>query len=157
MEVLAPTPEHPIILNLPATVEAATPNIYADQVEYFIRNLPNRESAVISLHTHNDRGTGVAAAELALMAGHCPSKGSYVSTSPPFGPLGHACQGELQLHDTASVPGGHVAVTSVSAQCAELRTCANSLENPELQVAFALHPPPPIRLVQVHLPVSGST
>ncbi len=69
MEVLAPTPDHPIILNLPATVEAATPNIYADQVEYFIRNLPNRESAVISLHTHNDRGTGVAAAELALMAG----------------------------------------------------------------------------------------
>ena len=69
MEVLAPTPEQPIILNLPATVEAATPNIYADQVEYFIRNLPNRESAVISLHTHNDRGTGVAAAELALMAG----------------------------------------------------------------------------------------
>ncbi|QZD89839.1 2-isopropylmalate synthase [Qipengyuania aurantiaca] len=69
MEVLAPTPEHPIILNLPATVEAATPNIYADQVEYFIRNLPKRESAVISLHTHNDRGTGVAAAELALMAG----------------------------------------------------------------------------------------
>ncbi|MEE4154111.1 MAG: 2-isopropylmalate synthase [Erythrobacter sp.] len=69
MEVLAPTPEHPIILNLPATVEAATPNIYADQIEYFCRNLPNRESAVISLHTHNDRGTGVAAAELGLMAG----------------------------------------------------------------------------------------
>ncbi|MEO1048301.1 MAG: 2-isopropylmalate synthase [Pseudomonadota bacterium] len=69
MEVLAPTPEKPIILNLPATVEAATPNIYADQIEYFCRNLPNRESAVISLHTHNDRGTGVAAAELGLMAG----------------------------------------------------------------------------------------
>ncbi len=69
MQVLAPTPEHPIILNLPATVEAATPNIYADQIEYFCRNLPNRESAVISLHTHNDRGTGVAAAELGLMAG----------------------------------------------------------------------------------------
>jgi 2-isopropylmalate synthase len=69
MEVLAPTPERPIILNLPATVEAATPNIYADQIEYFGRNLPNRESAVISLHTHNDRGTGVAAAELGLMAG----------------------------------------------------------------------------------------
>ncbi len=69
MDVLAPTPEHPIILNLPATVEAATPNIYADQIEYFIRNLPRRDSAVISLHTHNDRGTGVAAAELALMAG----------------------------------------------------------------------------------------
>jgi 2-isopropylmalate synthase len=69
MEVLQPTPEHPIILNLPATVEAATPNIYADQIEYFCRNLPNRKSAVISLHTHNDRGTGVAAAELGLMAG----------------------------------------------------------------------------------------
>jgi len=69
MEILAPTPDKPIILNLPATVEAATPNIYADQIEYFCRNLPNRESAVISLHTHNDRGTGVAAAELGLMAG----------------------------------------------------------------------------------------
>ncbi|MED5546523.1 2-isopropylmalate synthase [Novosphingobium decolorationis] len=69
MEVLQPTPENPIILNLPATVEAATPNIYADQIEYFCNNLPNRESAVISLHTHNDRGTGVAAAELGLMAG----------------------------------------------------------------------------------------
>ena len=69
MQVLQPTPENPIILNLPATVEAATPNIYADQIEYFCRNLPNRESAVISLHTHNDRGTGVAAAELGLMAG----------------------------------------------------------------------------------------
>jgi 2-isopropylmalate synthase len=69
MAILQPTPEHPIILNLPATVECATPNVYADQIEYFCRNLPNRESAVISLHTHNDRGTGVAAAELGLMAG----------------------------------------------------------------------------------------
>ncbi len=69
MDVLRPTPDHPIILNLPATVEAATPNIYADQIEYFCRNLPNRDSAIISLHTHNDRGTGVAAAELGLMAG----------------------------------------------------------------------------------------
>lgn len=69
MDVLQPTAERPIILNLPATVEAATPNIYADQIEYFCQNLPNREAAVISLHTHNDRGTGVAAAELGLMAG----------------------------------------------------------------------------------------
>jgi 2-isopropylmalate synthase len=69
MEVLRPTPERPLILNLPATVEAATPNIYADQIEYFCRNIPNRDSVVISLHTHNDRGTGVAAAELGLMAG----------------------------------------------------------------------------------------
>jgi 2-isopropylmalate synthase len=69
MEVLQPTVDHPIILNLPATVEASTANIYADQIEYFCRNLPNRDRAVISLHTHNDRGTGVAAAELGLMAG----------------------------------------------------------------------------------------
>ena len=69
MEVLRPTPDAPIILNLPATVECATPNVYADQIEWFIRNLPHREAAIISLHTHNDRGTGVAAAELGLMAG----------------------------------------------------------------------------------------
>lgn len=69
MDVLQPTAERPIILNLPATVECATPNVYADQVEYFGRHIPNREAVVISLHTHNDRGTGVAAAELGLMAG----------------------------------------------------------------------------------------
>ena len=69
MDVLRPTAADPIILNLPATVECATPNVYADQIEWFIRNLPNRDAAVISLHTHNDRGTGVAAAELGLMAG----------------------------------------------------------------------------------------
>jgi 2-isopropylmalate synthase len=69
MDVLQPTVDRPIILNLPATVECATPNVYADQVEWFCRNLPNRDAAVISLHTHNDRGTGVAAAELGMMAG----------------------------------------------------------------------------------------
>lgn len=69
MDVLRPKPDRPLILNLPATVEAATPNIYADQIEYFCRHIPNRDSVVISLHTHNDRGTGVAAAELGLMAG----------------------------------------------------------------------------------------
>jgi 2-isopropylmalate synthase len=69
MGILKPTPEKPLILNLPATVEAATPNIYADQIEYFGRNIPNRDSVVISLHTHNDRGTGVAATELGLLAG----------------------------------------------------------------------------------------
>ena len=69
MEVLRPTKDAPIILNLPATVECATPNVYADQIEWFGRNIPNRDAVVISLHTHNDRGTGVAAAELGLMAG----------------------------------------------------------------------------------------
>jgi len=63
------TPEAPVIINLPSTVEMATPNIYADQVEWFARNFSKRDSVVISLHTHNDRGTGIAATELALMAG----------------------------------------------------------------------------------------
>ncbi len=69
MEVWEPTPEKPIVLNLPDTVEVAMPNVYADQVEWFCRNLKNRDSAIISLHTHNDRGTGVAATELGLLAG----------------------------------------------------------------------------------------
>ena len=69
MDVLRPTPDKPLILNLPATVEAATPNIYADQIEWFGRHIRDRDSVVISLHPHNDRGTGVAAAELGLMAG----------------------------------------------------------------------------------------
>ncbi|MEO7466579.1 MAG: 2-isopropylmalate synthase [Sphingobium limneticum] len=69
MEILQPTPERPLILNLPATVECATPNIYADQIEWICRNISRRDSVVISLHTHNDRGTGVAAAELGIMAG----------------------------------------------------------------------------------------
>jgi 2-isopropylmalate synthase len=69
MDVLMPTPEKPIIFNLPATVECATPNIYADQIEWFGRNIPTRDAVIISLHTHNDRGTGVAATELGLLAG----------------------------------------------------------------------------------------
>lgn len=69
MEVMEATPENPIILNLPSTVECSTPNGYADQIEYFCRNMKNRDAAVISLHPHNDRGEGVAATELALMAG----------------------------------------------------------------------------------------
>ena len=64
-----PTPADPIILNLPATVEATTPNLYADQVEWLHNNVNQRDSVIISLHPHNDRGTGVAAAELGLMAG----------------------------------------------------------------------------------------
>jgi 2-isopropylmalate synthase len=64
-----PSPDNPIILNLPDTVEVAMPNVYADQIEWFCKNLKNRKTAIISLHTHNDRGTGTAATELALLAG----------------------------------------------------------------------------------------
>jgi 2-isopropylmalate synthase len=69
MDVWQPTPEHKMILNLPDTVEVAMPNVYADQIEWMCRNIKNRDSLVISLHTHNDRSTGVAATELGLLAG----------------------------------------------------------------------------------------
>ncbi len=69
MEVWQPTRERPCIINLPATVEVSSPNVFADQVEYFVRNVRQRESLVLSVHTHNDRGGAVAAAELALLAG----------------------------------------------------------------------------------------
>lgn len=68
-DVWQPSPEQKIILNLPATVEVAMPNVHADQIEWFCRHLRRRETAIISLHTHNDRGTGVAATELGLLAG----------------------------------------------------------------------------------------
>lgn len=68
-DVWQPTPEHKVIINLPATVEMTTPNIYADQIEYFCRNTRYRDSILVSLHAHNDRGTAVAATELAMLAG----------------------------------------------------------------------------------------
>jgi 2-isopropylmalate synthase len=69
LDVWQPTPAHKCIINLPSTVEMATPNIYADQIEWFCRHVQRRDSIVVSLHTHNDRGCAVAAAELAVMAG----------------------------------------------------------------------------------------
>ncbi len=69
MEVWEPTPANPVIINLPATVEMSTPNIYADQIEWFCRTMKNRDCAIISVHAHNDRGEAVAATELAMMAG----------------------------------------------------------------------------------------
>jgi len=69
IEVWEPTPEKKLILNLPATVEWTTPNVHADQIEWMCRNVSKRDAVIISLHTHNDRGTGVAATELGLMAG----------------------------------------------------------------------------------------
>lgn len=69
VEVWQPEPSRPIILNLPATVEMTTPNVYADQIEYFCRKIQRRDSVLVSLHTHNDRGCAVAAAELAVQGG----------------------------------------------------------------------------------------
>src|SRR6201994_4701700 len=69
MAVWQPTPQRKMILNLPDTVEVAMPNVYADQIEWVSRNIKNRDAIILSLHTHNDRGTGVAATELGLLAG----------------------------------------------------------------------------------------
>ena len=69
IEVIDPTPDRKMIINLPATVEMATPNVYADSIEWMVRHLERRESVVVSLHPHNDRGEGVAAAELGYLAG----------------------------------------------------------------------------------------
>ncbi|MCA9511184.1 MAG: 2-isopropylmalate synthase [Myxococcota bacterium] len=69
MDVFEPTPEHRLIVNLPATVEMSTPNVYADQIEWFARHVKQRESLILSVHPHNDRGCAVAGAELALLAG----------------------------------------------------------------------------------------
>src|SRR5205085_10866417 len=69
LEVWEPTPERKVILNLPATVEMSTPNIYADQIEWCHRNFEGRDRFILSVHPHNDRGSAVAATELALMAG----------------------------------------------------------------------------------------
>lgn len=69
LDVWRPTPQHPCIINLPATVEVSTPNLFADQVEYFATHISRRDGVILSVHTHNDRGCAVAAAELAVMAG----------------------------------------------------------------------------------------
>ena len=69
MDVIEPTPDDPIILNLPATVECYSPNVYGDVIEWFGRTIKNRESVIVSLHPHNDRGCGIAAAEFGVMAG----------------------------------------------------------------------------------------
>ncbi|MDD2418531.1 MAG: 2-isopropylmalate synthase [Oscillospiraceae bacterium] len=104
MTELGACPENPIILNLPNTVEMSTPNTYADQVEYFIRNLPNREGAIISVHPHNDRGTGVAAAELALLAGAQRVEGTLFGNGERTGNLDIVTMG-LNMHTQQVDPG----------------------------------------------------
>jgi len=109
MDVWQPTAEKPIIINLPATVEMATPNIYADQIEWFINNVKWRDRYLLSLHPHNDRGTGVAAAELGMMAGADRVEGTLFGNGERTGnvdvvniALNMFTQGvdpELEIHD----------------------------------------------------------
>jgi 2-isopropylmalate synthase len=85
VEAWGPTPEHKMILNLPTTVEVTTPNVYADRIEWFERSLKRRDSVVLSLHTHNDRGTGVACAELGLLAGATRVEGTLLGNGERSG------------------------------------------------------------------------
>jgi len=87
VDVWQPTAERKVILNLPATVEMATPNVYADQIEWFCRHINNRDSLIVSLHTHNDRGCGVAASELGLMAGAQRVEGTMLGNGERTGNL----------------------------------------------------------------------
>ena len=108
-EIWQPTPENPVILNLPATVEMATPNVYADQIELFGRLIKNRDSVIISLHTHNDRSCAVGAAELAVMAGAQRVEGTLLGNGERTGNMdivimamnlySQGIDPELDLHD----------------------------------------------------------
>src|SRR6478735_9126018 len=104
MDVWEPTPAKPIILNLPATVEVSTPNVYADQIEWMHRHLSRRDSALLSLHPHNDRGTGVAAAELAVMAGADRIEGCLFGNGERTGNVCLVTLG-LNLHSQGIDPG----------------------------------------------------
>jgi 2-isopropylmalate synthase len=124
MDVWQPTPEKRIILNLPATVEWTTPNVHADQIEWMCRNLRNRDSVIVSLHTHNDRGTGVAATELGLLAGADRVEGTLFGNGERTGNLdivtvalnlnSHGIPSGLDFSDLQSIRNVYERVTRLS-------------------------------------------
>lgn len=124
MEVWNPTPQKKIILNLPCTVEVATPNVYADQIEWFIRHLPQRDSAIISVHTHNDRNTGTAATELAMLAGAERVEGTLFGNGERTGNL-DIVSVALNLYSQGIAPGldfsNLSSIREVYEQCTEMR------------------------------------
>jgi 2-isopropylmalate synthase len=97
MDVLQPTAVQPVIINLPSTVESATPNVFADQVEYFATHISRRDAIILSVHTHNDRGCAVASAELAVLAGADRVEGSRQRRAQQYGHRHHGdesvCEG----------------------------------------------------------------
>ncbi|MGC1459383.1 MAG: 2-isopropylmalate synthase [Steroidobacteraceae bacterium] len=116
--VWEPTPQRKAILNLPATVEMATPNIYADQIEWFCRHVAHRDSVVISVHPHNDRGTGVAAAELAVMAGADRVEGTLFGNGERTGNVDVVTLA-LNLYSQGVAPGLDFSNINEVARCAE--------------------------------------
>jgi 2-isopropylmalate synthase len=117
-QVWEPTPQHPAILNLPATVEMSTPNIYADQIEWFCRHVAQRDSVIISVHPHNDRGTGVAAAELAVMAGADRVEGTLFGNGERTGNVDIVTLA-LNLYTQGVAPGLDFSNINEVARCAE--------------------------------------
>jgi len=113
-----PTPARKVILNLPATVEMATPNIYADQIEWFGRHIARRDSVIISVHPHNDRGTGVAAAELAMMAGADRVEGTLFGNGERTGNV-DIVNLALNLYTQGVDPGLDFSNINAIARCAE--------------------------------------
>ncbi len=118
VEVWQPTPEHKVILNLPATVEMATPNIYADQIEWCSRYLARRDSIVLSVHPHNDRGTAIAAAELAVMAGAERVEGTLFGNGERTGNVDIVTLA-LNLYTQGVHPGLDFSNINEAARCAE--------------------------------------
>jgi 2-isopropylmalate synthase len=119
--VWAPTPTRKAILNLPATVEMATPNVYADQIEWFSRHVARRDSVIISVHPHNDRGTGVAAAELAMMAGAERVEGTLFGNGERTGNVDIVTLA-LNLYTQGVAPGLDFSNINAIAHCAEACT-----------------------------------
>jgi 2-isopropylmalate synthase len=117
-EVWQPTPARKVIINLPATVEMATPNIYADQIEWFGRHIAKRDSIVLSVHPHNDRGTAVAAAELAVMAGADRVEGTLFGNGERTGNVDIVTLA-LNLYSQGVHPGLDFANINEAARCAE--------------------------------------
>ena len=121
--VWQPTPEHPVIINLPATVEMSTPNIYADQIEWFCDHVANRDSLLISLHTHNDRGCAVAAAELGVLAGADRVEGTLLGNGERTGNMDIITMA-MNLYSQGVDPGlqlGHMdEILQTSRECTQL-------------------------------------
>jgi 2-isopropylmalate synthase len=121
LAVWKPTPDHKAIINLPATVENSTPNVYADQIEWMGRHFKNRESIVLSVHPHNDRGTGVAAAELAMMAGADRVEGTLFGNGERTGNVDIVTLA-LNLYTQGIDPGLDFSDMPAVIQCAEACT-----------------------------------
>ena len=124
VDVWQPTPDNKIILNLPATVEVATPNVYADQIEWFCDHVNQRDSVIISLHTHNDRGCGVAASELGVLAGADRVEGTLLGNGERTGNMDIVTMG-MNLYSAGVDPkldfSGMDRIINVVERCTQLK------------------------------------